>query len=81
MPKDEKIKFGLWEDGKRIEWFDQQQVQAINMGEDYTHFFHNTESETMIERDACFRKPYYFDDKLSEVKKKIAQRAAKGFSP
>ena len=30
VPKDEKLKFGLWEDGKRIEWFDQEQVSSIN---------------------------------------------------
>lgn len=30
VPKDGKTKFGLWEDGKRIEWFDQIQVTAIN---------------------------------------------------
>jgi len=31
----------------------------------------------MIERDAIFRKPIYFDDKLQEVKKKIASRGIK----
>jgi hypothetical protein len=25
-------KAGLWEDGKRIEWFDQEQVEAILNG-------------------------------------------------
>jgi hypothetical protein len=23
VPKDGKVKFGLWEDGKRIEWFNE----------------------------------------------------------
>jgi len=27
VPKEEKIKYGLWEDGKRIEWFSQEQAQ------------------------------------------------------
>ncbi len=37
VPKDGKVKFGLWEDGKRIEWFNEGQVQAINnMQLDYT---------------------------------------------
>jgi len=24
VPKDEKVKYGLWEDGKRIEWFSEE---------------------------------------------------------
>jgi len=41
VPKDEKKKFGLWEDGKRIEWFDEGKIEAINSGRfDYTTLFH-----------------------------------------
>jgi hypothetical protein len=41
VPKDEKIKAGLWEDGKRIEWFNEAQVGAINSNQlDYSSFFH-----------------------------------------
>jgi hypothetical protein len=41
VPKDEKKKFGLWEDGKRIEWFDEVKIEAINIGRfDYTTLFH-----------------------------------------
>ena len=41
VPKDEKKKFGLWEDGKRIEWFDEGKIEAINSGKfDYTTLFH-----------------------------------------
>jgi len=39
VPKkdDNRVKFGLWEDGKRIEWFNEEQVYAINnQGLDYT---------------------------------------------
>ena len=25
-PKENKMKYGLWEDGKRIEWFNEEQV-------------------------------------------------------
>lgn len=35
-----KLKFGLWEDGKRIEWFTDQQISLINNGEyDYEVYF------------------------------------------
>jgi len=30
VPKDGKLKFGLWESGKRIEWFSDQQITSIN---------------------------------------------------
>ncbi len=30
IPQDGKLKFGLWEEGKRIEWFTDQQITAIN---------------------------------------------------
>lgn len=37
VPKDGKVKFGFWEDGKRIEWFNESQVSAINSLQlDYT---------------------------------------------
>jgi hypothetical protein len=26
VPKDGKLKFGLWEDGQRTQWFDDQQI-------------------------------------------------------
>jgi MORN repeat len=33
-------KCGLWEDGKRIEWFDQPTAQAILSGQiDFTQYF------------------------------------------
>lgn len=74
MPKDEKIKSGLWEDGKRIEWFNETQVSAINSNQlDYSSFFHQTDSERMVEPHAKFRKPNFFDERLSDVKRKIAK--------
>lgn len=29
VPADSRVRFGLWEDGKRIEWFDQEKVELI----------------------------------------------------
>jgi len=55
VPKDNKIKFGLWEDGKRIEWFSETQVQTINLAQmDYTSFFAQTDSDKMVEPSATF---------------------------
>jgi hypothetical protein len=45
VPKDDKTKNGLWEDGKRIEWFTEDQVSRINnYSEDYTKFFNQSDS-------------------------------------
>jgi hypothetical protein len=30
VPKDNKLKYGIWEDGKRIEWFNEGDVEQIN---------------------------------------------------
>ena len=49
-------------------------MQAIENGEDYTHFFRSAESETMIERDARFSKPKGFDNKLRQVYNIIQSR-------
>jgi len=36
------FRYGLWEDGKRIEWFDEQTVEEIQRGEkDFRVFFNN----------------------------------------
>lgn len=73
MPKDNKTKHGLWEDGKRIEWFDSIQVTAINNFQlNYTTFFHQDESDTMVDPNSTFNKPKGFENKLVEVKKRIA---------
>ena len=74
VPKDEKVKYGLWEDGKRTEWFNEEQVQQINNFElDFGTFFSQRESATMIDGGATFNKPSNFDDRLNEVKRRIAQ--------
>ena len=76
VPKDDKIKFGLWEDGKRIEWFTEDQVQRINnFSEDYTKFFNQSDSAQMVDSHACFRKPSNFDSQLAVVKKRNEELA------
>ena len=40
-------KCGLWEDGKRIEWFNEKTLDDIRTGRvDYRHFFKRDESAT-----------------------------------
>eukprot|EP00347_Sterkiella_histriomuscorum_P011298 403372988 len=44
------LKYGLWEDGKRIRWFDsEEEVLAIARGElDYTEMFQNEQSSELL---------------------------------
>jgi hypothetical protein len=43
------VKFGLWEDGKRIEWFTEEQVDQINNNKmDYGTFFSLSNSDNMV---------------------------------
>ena len=73
VPKDEKVKYGLWEDGRRTEWFSEADVNLINQRRlDYSQFFHQADSAEMVMADAMFRRPNGFDDKLSDIKRKIA---------
>lgn len=44
---------------------------------DYTQYFNQSESAEMVEPNAVFSKPSQFEDKLNEIKKKIAQLRAK----
>ena len=54
----------------------------------YTTFFHQTDSERMVEQYSSFQKPEGFDDRLGEVEKRIAelnnrrqQRVTPAFDP
>ena len=89
MPKEDKIKYGLWEDGKRTKWFNEQEVRAVSEGADYTSMFQQQDSAMMVSQDATFSKPYDFNDKLDDLKKRVAllhfkrgsSSAQKGASP
>jgi hypothetical protein len=72
-------KCGLWEDGKRIEWFDNNQVAAILNGqyEFSRHFTRQPESAQNVEsyyegngeeHGLGFRRPNNFDEMLNQVK-------------
>jgi hypothetical protein len=78
VPKEEKVKHGLWEDGKRIEWFDDKNVTLIDSHElDYTSYFRQQGSEQFVSKAETFLRPAGFNERLDEVKKKIAQLRAK----
>ena len=70
------MKYGLWEDGKRIEWFDEQMAQSIMKGkESYKKFFKREESFNFVNEAQTFNKPHYFDNKLTQVIKKFGLMA------
>ena len=72
VPKENKIKYGLWEDGKRIEWFNEEDVSDINLRKyDYKKFFQMANSSEMVMKDATMSRPNKFDDKLNDVSLKV----------
>lgn len=72
-------KYGLWEDGKRIEWFDEYAAQGILNGElDFTQYFTKPESAQNVENyiqgndlGLGFSRPHGFDEALIEVKQRF----------
>jgi len=74
-------KCGLWEDGKRIEWFDQDTAQAILAGQlDFTQYFTKVESRNCVDNYAeggpadlglGFTRPHGFEEALVDVKSKF----------
>ncbi len=55
VPKEDKLKYGLWEDGKRIEWFDENEVFMINSNKlDYTSYFKQIGSDGTIDKGSTF---------------------------
>jgi len=48
----------LWEDGKRIEWFSENEVEMINQSKlDYFHYFKQSGSEEVVDKNAVFAPP------------------------
>ena len=68
VPNEDREKYGLWEDGKRIEWFEQEVVRGINERVvNYTEFFAQPESAELVQRLATFSKPKGFDKQIHAV--------------
>jgi hypothetical protein len=69
---DNSLRFGLWEEGKRIEWFDSNIVNMINNGKiDYTTFFNKDESSQVVDAYSIYEAPKDFNLNLDMVKKLI----------
>lgn len=67
------MKYGLWEDGKRIEWFSEAEMHSINSQKlDYGTYFHQQDSHEMIDRGCTFSRPNGLEDRLTEIKRKVA---------
>ena len=75
MPQEEHARYGLWENGKRIEWFEDDMVGQINMGKvDVSSLFKSGESiETTPDYDQTFQRPPEFDERLKAIKFKISK--------
>ena len=64
------IKYGLWENGKRIKWFDEQAVILINQKRyDFSTEFKDQKSQAVIKPNCSFEKPNGFDDAMNNVKR------------
>lgn len=64
------IKYGLWEHGKRVKWFDEQAVILINQNRfDYSGLFTAEESAKPVKPNATFFKPQNYDDQMHQVKR------------
>ena len=59
------MKYGLWEEGKRTEWFDEDQIKQIMQGKlDYKVFFKRTESGFNVDSFATFDIPSGFNERV-----------------
>jgi hypothetical protein len=59
--KEDRVKHGLWEDGKRIEWFSAESQGKVNKFElDYTLLYKNEESAKCLPTDCSFSEPHNF---------------------
>lgn len=64
------LKFGLWEHGKRVRWFDDTEVQLINKKQlNFTSYFAEEESSKALRMNAVFTRPENYDRALAQVKK------------
>ncbi len=67
--EDRQMKYGLWENGKRIRWFAADQVPLVNQGSlDYTEFYELPNSKTETPRGLGFEPPSNFDEQLNMIR-------------
>jgi hypothetical protein len=66
------VKYGLWENGKRIRWFDEQTIKLISQRTvDYTTFFTEPESINSVRPNSGFNQPSDFNQKLQSIKRQL----------
>lgn len=61
----EPTKFGLWENGKRIVWFTEEQIEQVRNGTfDYTVNYENPNTKAEISKTLKFDPPSNFESNL-----------------
>lgn len=64
-PKRGQVKYGMWEHGQRLKWFDEVEVKQINAGElDFTQLFKQKGSEESVRKGSTLRKPDQYDSRM-----------------
>ena len=67
--EEEEEKYGLWEKGKRIMWFSQDQIDMINNKKyDYTALFSDPSSKEQIMKDTTFEPPANYHTSIKKLK-------------
>lgn len=68
VQSENKTKYGLWENGKRIKWFTDAEVQLINEHNyDYPQLFKELSSVSSIDAEATFELPKDFNKRLMKL--------------
>jgi hypothetical protein len=66
------VRNGLWENGKRLKWYDEQETQSVAQGKiEYRRDFVEPASADVFPKLVNFAKPVDFNRKLKEVKTKL----------
>lgn len=64
----------MWENGKRVRWFEQDEIDAIEETQDSSTFqehFANPGSANLIPKRCSFGKPVEWDEEIAKVRQKL----------
>ena len=64
----------MWENGKRVRWFEQDEIDAIEETQDSSTFqehFANPGSANLIPKRCSFAKPAEWDEEIAKVRQKL----------
>lgn len=71
-PVKKSLRYGLWENGKRVKWYDSQQQKDIEEKKlDYRKDFTEEVSGNAFPKLVTFSKPPEYDRKIQEIKLKL----------